>query len=231
LQGSPDRVPVVPIGGHGREPLLVAALIVLGVAIALLKPWGRDAATQPGLAFQPANPAPIVGPAIVPMPTAAPADGANRACDYGPAWRLLTVARNAGRLVETWYSTDPVHARGPDDPSIPVVRMYTEGLQELGYCAVTVPAGPRPVLTTEAWRLSPGASPERIPLVRTGRFAPADPDVGALYAAPASPEGTAGLAWPQGRYVLVVRYGTQPLDGDWFSVAVIQLPGSPLPIP
>jgi hypothetical protein len=231
LQGSSDRVPVVPIGGRGREPLLVAALIVVAVAIALLKPWGRGAATQPEVAFQPANLAPIVAPAVGPMPMAAPADGANGACDYGPAWRLLTVARNAGRLVETWYSADPVHARGPDDPGIPVIRMYTEGLQELGYCAVTLPAGPRPVLTTEAWRLSPGAPPEPIRLARTGRFAPADPDLGALYAAPGSPGGTAGVAWPEGHYVLVVRYGTHPLDEDWFAVAVIQLPGSPLPIP
>jgi hypothetical protein len=206
-------------------------LIVLAVAIALLKPWGRGAATQPEVALQPANLAPIVVPAVVPTPAAASADGRNGACEYGPAWRLLTVARNAGRLVETWYSADPVRARGPDDPGIPVVRIYTEGLQELGYCAVTVPAGPRPVLTTEAWRLSPGAPPERIPLVRTGRFAPADPDVGALYTAPGSPEGTTGLPWPQGRYVLVVRYGPLPLDEDWFSVAVIQLPGSPLGIP
>jgi hypothetical protein len=229
LQGSPDSVPVVPIGGHGREPLLVIGLIALGIAIALLKPWGSGAAPQSDSAAQPAAPAPIVVAALAPIPTAAPR--AYGACDYGPAWRLLTIGQNAGRLVETWYSADPVHALGPTDSSIPVVRMYSDGLRELGYCAVTQPVGPRPVLAVEAWRLVPGDPPESIPLVRTSRFAPTDPNVGALYAAPVSLGGMAGVAWPPGHYVLVVRYGPQPLEADWFSVAVVQSAGSPFAIP
>jgi hypothetical protein len=208
---------------------LVVALIALGVAIALLKPWGPGATTEPGRASQPAGPAPVVAPALAPIPTTAPR--VNGACDYGSAWRLLTVGQNAGHLVETWYSADPVHAQGPTDASIPVVRMYTDGLRELGYCAVTQPVGPRPVLAVEAWRLVLGDPPEAIPLVRTSRFAPTDPDVGALYAAPVSPGGTAGVAWPPGHYVLVVRYGPQPLEADWFSVAVVQSAGSPFAIP
>jgi hypothetical protein len=204
-------------------------MIGLGVAVAFLKPWGPAVMTPPVQAFQAGAPAPIAAPPSVAIPTVAPR--ANSACDYGPAWRLLTVGQNAGRLVETWYSVDPVHAEGPTDATIPVVRMFTDGLRELGYCAVTQPVGPRPVLAVEAWRLVPGAPPVSIPLVRTSRFAPTDPDVGALYAAPASLGGTVAAVWPPGHYVLVVRYGPQTVEADWFSVAVVQSSRSVLAIP
>jgi hypothetical protein len=225
----PDRVPVVRIGGRSREPLLLIGMIGLGIAVAFLKPWGPGVATPPVRASQAAEPAPIAELPSAAIPTVAAR--ANSACDYGAAWRLLTIGQNAERLVETWYSAEPVHAEGPTDATIPVVRMFTDGLRELGYCAVTQPVGPRPVLAVEAWRLVPGDPPVPIPLVRTSRYAPADPDVGALYAAPVSLGGTTAAVWPPGHYVLVVRYGPQPLEADWFSVAVVQSSRSPVVIP
>jgi hypothetical protein len=227
LQGSPDRVPLTPIGGRAREPLLIAALVVLGVTIAIVKPWDRGAAGEPGIVVLPATNAPIVATAVSPTPSATPRSSADAACYYGLAWRLFTVERNAGRLINTWYSVEPVQACGPTDPNIPVIRMYTVGLQELGYCTVTVPDGPRPILSTEGWRLSPSSLPEPLPLVRTGRFAPADPNVGVLYAPPPEPDGGRPANWAPGRYVFVFRYGPEPSEERWFETEIITIEGLP----
>ena len=149
---------------------------------------------------------------------------ANEECYFGTEWRVFTVEETTAQLVHTWYPIDPVQASGPTDQAIPFLAIYRNDLGELGYCAITVPGGPRPILSTEAWVMPPGSPPESIPLVHLSRYAPSDPNVGVLYAPPPL-DGTQEVAWKPGRYVFVVRYGTKPADENWFGVDIVNASG------
>jgi hypothetical protein len=219
-----DELRVLRVGGSDRRPaLIVAAVAIVAIGIAIVKPWPTDRAhriDEPSIV-----PAP---PTTTATPTPTPRELVDQACYLGTEWRLFTVDTNGGRQIHTWYSVDPtLRASGPEDPAVPFVRVYSEGVEQLGYCAITVPGGIRKTVSTEAWALAPDGSAASIPLSRLSQYAPDDPNVGVLYAPPHGPNGTANAVWPAGRYAFVVRYGTRPVDERWFGVEIIRVPRSP----
>lgn len=219
-----DDLRVLRVGGsERRQALIVAAVAIIAIGIAVAKPWPADSTRridEPSIVQAP--------PTTTATPTPTPRELADEACYLGTQWRLFTVDANGGRQIHTWYSVDPVlQVSGPEDSAIPFVRVYSEGVEQLGYCTITAPGGIRKTASTEAWVLAPDGSAESIPLSRLSQYAPDDPNVGVLYAPPRAPDGTANAAWPAGRYAFVVRYGTRPADERWFGVEIIRVPRSP----
>lgn len=210
-------VPVAPVGGpNGRIALIALGAIVASLLLAIAKPWaGPGAGTIPTAAASPAS-------ASAAPERSAPAESAPaiEACQAGAGWRLFVVEANAGRSGRTWYSMEPVAAAGPNDSTIPTIRVYAEALQRLGYCAETTIGRLRPILGTEAWRV-PATGPARaIHLMAAREPGVTDPNLGALFIPPKTRAGTSPTAWPPGRYVFVVRFGpTSP--AQWFAAEVI----------
>ena len=213
-----DRVRQVQAGGKGG-PLAVAALIVISVVLAVLKPWGG---ASPGLAPASSAAHPRTGAVPEPSadPTVDPAAGVGGPCYYGRAWRLFTTDTSSNGPVGTWYDLQPVPAAGPDDATIPVVQVHSDTLDQLGYCRMTDPGRPVHVLATRAWQLIEGSDPRSIRLAAADQAEGVDPDVGALYLPPTVGHGAAGAVWAPAVYVFEIQLETSPLSAEWFAVRV-----------
>src|SRR6266540_698248 len=156
------------------------------------------------------RPAPLPPPRPGRSPAPAPQPPvADSACQPAGEWRLFTIESNAGQPLRTWYSLKPRAAAGPTDPSIPTIRIYTEGLQRLGYCAASSATVPPVILSTAAWQIVAGRVANAIPLIRAVEPDLDDPNAGALYSPPTS-GSISPHTWPVGRYVFVVRLNGYP---------------------
>jgi hypothetical protein len=237
-----DEVPVERIrsGGHGAT-LTTAAVIVVAIAIAIVKPWGGSAS---GAA---ASPAPIAARETPPpssqaaaSPSAAASDPAADGCRPEGEWRLVMRESNAGLTVRTWYELTPDTAAGPADPTIPILRLYSEGVLSLGYCTSSTPAGGLSVAGTTVWRLTDGSAPERIGPMRLSLDSPRDADIGSMFVPPRAPDGSAETDWVAGRYVFEVSFSPPAARSAWFGVDIVDVhpvgtpdagPGAGGPVP
>jgi hypothetical protein len=217
--GEPSRAPAaVRIADGGRGPFLLAALILVFIVGAVLKPWAPPARQQ-GL-IQGATPQPTqVAPSIEPDALA----GLRAQCEEPEGWRVYSRGGFLDLAVRVWRSVVPATAAaGPLDPAMPLIQVGVVN-EAVGYCAPWTGAERPPDLSlVSAWRLARDAGGSlaavAVPLVRVA------PDrasvLGALYAGPAdgsSPADGTATRWPLGRYVFAVR---SPAWERWWAVDI-----------
>ena len=219
------RVPA----GNSRGPLVVAALLVVAIGLALLKPWAvapagpaptlRNVAVGGAATFGPASNGPTT-PSAPPSPARTPASNISGPCYYGLAWRLFTTDTTNNGLVHSWYGIQPVRAASPDDGTIPVVDVHSRTLGQLGYCLQEAPDSPAPVLRTLAWLLPAGGPAQAVELVPTGPGGGLAPGQGAIFLPPAIDSGPRPAAWAPAVYVFEIELAATPGAGEWFAVRV-----------
>jgi hypothetical protein len=219
----------VRIAGGGRGPLVLAALILVFVSGAVLKPWASAARPQ-GL-VQAATPHPTeVAPAVEPDALA----GLRAQCEEPEGWRVYSRGGFLDLAVRVWRSVEPATAAaGPLDPAMPLIQVGVVN-EAVGYCAPWTGAErPPEVSLVSAWRLARDAGGSMaavaVPLVRVA------PDrasvLGALYAGPADGSSAADgttAGWPLGRYVFAVR---SPVWERWWAVDISAPSPAPSPAP
>ena len=169
--------------------LITAAIIVVALLAAVVKPWGEPA---PGPTTSP------IAVAAAPTPSTAaasaslsPFDGPfGLVCYGGLEWRLVLRETNGTSAVRTWYDMATVAADGPADASIPFLRVHSEGVLSLGYCTNSDTSDLLSVAGTTVWKLTPGGLP--CPSDRCGLSAdsPVDPDIGSLFTPPRAADGS-----------------------------------------
>jgi hypothetical protein len=207
---------------------------VVGVSLAVLlwKPWGAglDDAGRVIKGATPAQPTAIdaqptrTPPATQPLSPTPHPDAI--ACISGTGWRAVTRDVTAGRESRTWIAVTPAGGTGPQDQSIPSVRIVVGRLMAIGYCVpVALSAEPR---TARLWRIDPDATgPDNDPSPAATTISPLRPLV-----PPAA--GTARLfgppageaRWTAGRYVFALDLGPSR-DLLWFSIQVVDSPPVP----
>jgi hypothetical protein len=217
--GESSRAPAaVRIADGGRGPFLLAALILVFIVGAVLKPWASPARQQ-GL-IQGATPQPTqVAPSVEPDALA----GLRAQCEEPEGWRVYSRGGFLDLAVRVWRSVVPATAAaGPLDPAMPLIQVGVVN-EAVGYCAPWTGAERPPDLSlVSAWRLARDAGGSlaavAVPLVRVA------PDrasvLGALYAGPAdgsSPADGTATRWPLGRYVFAVR---SPAWERWWAVDI-----------
>jgi hypothetical protein len=222
--GEPSRTPAaVRIADGGRGPLLLAALILVFIVGAVLKPWAS--ATRPQGLVQGATPQPTqVAPSVEPDALA----GLRAQCEEPEGWRVYS----RGGFLDLAVRVEPATAAaGPLDPAMPLIQVGVVN-EAVGYCAPWTGAERPPDLSlVSAWRLVRDAGGSlaavALPLVRVA------PDrasvLGALYAGPADGSGPADgttARWPLGRYVFAVR---SPAWERWWAVDISTPSAAPGP--
>ena len=214
--------PVVPVGRPpGAGPLIAVGLALAFLAVAIVKPWGGGVGSLPvpsgGSPSEPGQ----SNPGASPEPSL-PAE----ACNPEAGWRLFTIEVNAGHPVRTWYSIRPVAASGPTDGTIPTIRIYTEGLGRLGYCAGGSAAGSAPFDRASGWLVDAAGRARPIALVRAAEPGLDGSGRSALFEPPGPLSGDRPGDWPPGRYVLSVGPGEATADRLWFAAQVVVVDGA-----
>jgi hypothetical protein len=234
-----------PLGPRTRGPGGLIAVVVIGLLLAVLKPWAGFAPAGPGAgaggsrAFGPAGTtSTAVAPsAAAPSPT--PRDQAalaraavNAECNQPSGWRLYDIDRWRGKPIHVWLAIEAVRAAGPLDPAIEVLPVVASTVDALGFCAPVVGSVPSPRSdgSVQIWRLSTPAGSGTATRTATSlpvqRVSPVlEPGVetalGGLYSAPrGAADGTGG--WAPGTYVVSV-------DGWWFGAEVRLVADDELP--
>ena len=199
-----------------------AALAVLILVVAVVKPWGSTTIRTPIRATpvhrveaaSPTHAAPTVNPFAAGPVIAS-------ICLDPPSWRIATTERWRDQTIRVWRAMVPrAIATGPEDSRVPITSLVSEGVIELGWCA--------PVLgnvrisgdaAVEVWRrTADGASRITMTSQRPG---PGTSPYGALYGSPAAP---LAALWNDGTYVFHHRAA----DGEesWFGVDVERRPST-----
>lgn len=202
---------------------LVLIIVVVGLGVAIVKPW------DPGLSGRPARADPSSSPAeetSLALPTIAATGSidplAIPCLTDAASWRVVTVERTSGRETRSWIAIQPTTAAGPSDPNIPQVRVVADALGGLGFCA---PDTPRFATDPRVWRVPIAGGSEFGTLEPLKRLVPAATGHANVYAPPAS-----GTAWLPGRYVIEVPLASDPRrrgvrGSAWFAVLVVDAPG------
>jgi hypothetical protein len=212
---TPDRpaatLTTARLGGSGRGPAVVAAMIAAFVVVALLKPWPGPGAPRPTPQL-PARTAPTAAASVDPLAQL------RLHCQEPLGWRVFSQERWLAMTVRSWRSLQPAYgATGPLDPAIPVVPIVAT-LDGLGYCSPwTDDQRPPDGATVDGWQI---VDPISRPDGRTSGAAvaavvplrPLTPGwstvLGALYAPPVGASGATGgggTGWATGRFVFAVR--------------------------
>lgn len=226
---APDQTSLVE-AGRTRWPLTVAVLLVAAIGVSILKPWAdagsgapRASATAPGDRRAVPPPAASAGPAMSGesgTPSQDPISNISGACYYGLAWRLFTTDTTSNGLVHTWYGLQPIPAVRPADPTIPVIEVHSQTLQELGYCPKSLPNGQALALETHAWKLLEGEAPRPLELHASTRTALAKTDRGTIYMPPSAGPGAAPAVWASGIYIFQVTIESLSSTEEWFAVRI-----------
>ena len=225
------------------------AIVVIALVVAIAKPWaGSQSADPDATGGQPGGrPSDAEGSLLTPMPTPTVRIGSvepavSAFCLDPGGWRLASIELWRDQTIRVWRALEPAAAIGPDDPTIPVIVVVSEGLPELGWCAPVIENDlPSRSATVKAWRRMASGSVS----IRLDRSRPTDADssFGALYGPPATPAIGAARAippdsesagadaggspnplpaptdsWVDGIYVF--RYGTAEGFEVWFAVQV-----------
>jgi hypothetical protein len=170
-----DRPVLVAVGGASKSPLWLAALGVLLVVVAILKPWGSlggPAATSvetSGPAAVPtagtsarlgASASATASAAVrsMPSPSQSPAVTSNPAaiaCLQPAGWRIVTLQRTDRAESRSWIVIQPaIGAGGPGDAVIAPFRLAEEDVVAIGFCGNDQHQGSPPALVVDAWRAS-----------------------------------------------------------------------------
>ena len=200
----------------GRWIAIVAILTLIVVA----KPWpapNGSVGTVAGAPGRTAQPAPA---STTPAPSS-PTHSNPMATDFclnPSSWLLASIERSLDQRIRVWRALQPaVAAGGPKDRAIPIVSIYSERLDDLGWCAPVVgeerPSGP---IDVTVWLRSPGgalqiAVESCCPAVDRSAF-------GDLYRPPRLAPGSRAESWPPGIYVF--RYRESDGRERWFAVEV-----------
>lgn len=212
---------VRPVAGRGRGPTIAGTLIVAAFLLGVLRPWdllgsggtdsgpaasivavGGSAAPDGEAAAVAASPSPSTGPLTADTAAAG-------VCGYPQGWRSATIQEWAGRRAHVWTAVDVVDATGPTDPAIPFQVVAGEDFTAIGWCA-PVEGDDRPPLsaTGRLYVIEEDGTATELPYTRV------DPEIpsalGELWT-PAEAGGSAGAAWPLGRYVIQLQTGS----GEW----------------
>ncbi len=222
---------------RGRSLETLVALVVVGVAIAVLKPW---TGVGDGLPLRSGVTALAAGPdAATPAPT--PTEDPSRAraaelCLAPSGWRMFSTERWSDRLVRSWVGIVPlVDASGPGDPRIPFVDESSMAVLNMGYCA-PLSGSERPAsgATATIFQLKDPSPPAGRATasdweqIRPGRVLPvagASPFGGAW----APPGGAGAVTWPSGWYVFAIgdRAALSTAVEHWFGVHIEIRPPPP----
>lgn len=247
-QASTGRIDVrpvdpAPVGARvGRPARAVAIFGALLLLLALAKPWGHassPATTGSALGDLISAALPTAPPARAPAvrhttPPLAPADlAAAELCRWPSGWRVFAHQDWLGRQVRTWTAVQPIAASRPGDAAIPVVRLRSEAIPLLGFCApvagvatnasahanARVSAVGTSAPAVSVWRVEDDAPPAPVPVARVDPDAPSA--LGSLLAPLES--GRRLPTWPPGHYVFRVSEagpaaGASP--GWWWAVEV-----------
>ena len=136
---SSEELQILGRGG-GRGMTLPAIVVVIGLVLAIFKPWG---VAQPQPSEEPAT---GVARSSEPSESAAPtaesdatttAREIERMCASPSGWRLSTLQLWAGRTrpIRSWAVVEPVEASGPTDKRIPIIPVAADRITAIGYCA------------------------------------------------------------------------------------------------
>ena len=220
MDPRPDRPILAPVGGSSRLPVRLAALAVVLIVLAVLKPWGTAPAIDsappspagPGPAASPAGGSRFAG-ATAPGVGAAPIETPNPdavECLEPDGWRIVTLQRASRRESRSWTVERPTIASGPDDPGIDSVRLSGEDLVEVGFCAAGQGVGRSPAVITGAWHLAANGTWQRQGVV------PVTIDGGggfAMMTTVATPLGPGASRSPGGPSLSAVRRVPDPASG------------------
>lgn len=223
---STDERPVrtVRVGGRGRGPSALALLAVVGMALAILKPWqGPERSLIAGGAVP--SPIALERQSLVRPPAAglSPADIAARAirdrrqCQSGLGWRVVTMEETGGRPTRTLLLIAPIpRASSPTDARIPTAVLYAQRLFAIGFCQ---PSGDGttaawPVPRVSLWSLTPPG--RAAPVVAPVTLDPALAAAGESYFGP--PAGSPMDEWPPARYVFRVQPPDARAAPIWFAL-------------
>jgi hypothetical protein len=225
--GREPRGTFSPVALTGARPPIGRWLAVAGIALVLVvaKPWQTDEGGSGGSGTGAG--APVAGAPVATNPLAerSPSSSANAAeqavaafCLRPGSWLVASVERWRDQRIRVWRALAPANsARGPDDPSIPIVPVISEGLTELGWCApVSGPESPSAPVTVTVWLRGTGGAT----LIALNLSQPAgDPSAfGALYRLPGPDAGSTAVPWLPGTYVF--RYRESDGRERWFAIAV-----------
>jgi hypothetical protein len=233
--GRGPRGTFSPVAFTDRPPPLGRWLALAAIALVLLlvKPWqpagqgdeGSGAGGSRGNAPLASNP----GPAPAPTSTeSADRQAVAAFCLQPGAWLVASVERWRDQRIRVWRALTPASAaRGPDDPSIPVVAVVSEGLTELGWCAPVsgedIPSAP---VAVTVWLRGPGAA--GLIVVDSSRPDSGPSPFGDLYRPPSGSPGSRAASWSPGTYVF--RYREHDGRVRWFAIA-IEIRHPPIPVP
>lgn len=230
---------VMPRGGD-RGLLLGAIAVAAILALAVLKPWADPgypsrATEADAPSAGPAGVAALPGAAATPSATLPGWNAPGGQCFVANDWRVFSIEMSTGRRLRHWLVVEPRAAGSPRDPAVPFVRIVTDNLLALGFCAAFRPTARR-VASVEAWAVPAFAAPVSVDLDPLAAWTPTDPDEGRMFLPPTG-FGAAAGAWTPGRYVFVVRHGPAPADAAWYGVEIVApgrapaTPGSPAASP
>ena len=223
--GRAPRGTFSPVALTNRRPPIERwlAVVLVALVLVLVKPWqtaGQGGnGSAPGARRADASPATdrLLGPS--PSSTDSPANRAVAAfCLQPGSWLVASVERWRDQRIRVWRALSPASsARGPDDPSIPVVPVVSEGLTELGWCApVSGPELPSAPVEITVWlRGAGGASPIEVDSSRPASDRSA---LGELYRPPGRGPSSRAASWLPGTYVF--RYREHDGRERWFAIAV-----------
>jgi hypothetical protein len=247
MTSPPFRVETVPVRRASRLPTAVAALAVVMVVVAIVKPW--DGTDQAQLDRVPASP--VLAAVNAPLPTPYPPGPAKTPAVSMPAsaailapgqvecgsadWQVVTLGTFLSWTVRTWIAIAPVEAGGPGDPTIPVLSLGGSDVAGMGVCApATRPGALSPASRiVAAWRQSAGGATA----AAFGRVALSDLDIAPLggpAGGPADLRSTAPVSvvelvrpfpatqrerWPAGRYILLLASPDRGPD-RWIAVDI-----------
>jgi hypothetical protein len=212
--------------------VILATVLVAGLALALTKPWDwggpgptpraeRTRAPIVTAAPTPASTSDVLAPFVTP----APVNEGLIECLRFDAWRLLTISRATSKTIRTWTVMGAIRADGPNDPAITFARVADGAVLNVGYCApVALLPGPAGLVTVTAWRRTEATGIA----VELGPLHPAYPSGAAsraLFRRPTAIRDEPFDVWPPGRYVLhLVAARPDNLD-VWFGVEIVPVRG------
>ncbi len=222
--GRAPRGTFKPVALTDRRPPIERWLVVAGMVlvIVVVKPWqaaepaagGAAAGTGRGGASRVSD-----HPVPSPSSTDSPANLAVAAFCLRPgSWLVASVERWRDQRIRVWRALVPASsARGPDDPSIPIVPVVSEGLTVLGWCApVSGPDSPTAPVEVSVWlRGADGAAPITVDSSRPAADRSAN---GELYRPPGRGPSSRAASWSAGTYVF--RYREHDGRERWFAIAV-----------
>jgi hypothetical protein len=192
-----------------RRPAAAGAIIVAVVLLGLIGRLGwRSSDGDAG----PDRDAPVAPALTTPASSRvarAPRPGLPQTCLYPMGWRVSSVESASGVVARVWRAAEPTAAAGPTDPGIDFIRIATERVTGVGWCAPATGSDQPPMsVKASLFRVvDQVAEPVDVMLLESVEPTP----LGDLWGPRESPSNSAPRSWSNGRYA--IRLATA--DGSW----------------